>query len=40
MGYIEQSTPDLDRVNGILFDMLVEHGVVKWIPRKIYKSKK
>jgi DNA modification methylase len=29
MGYIEQSTPDLDRVNGILFDMLVEHGVVK-----------
>ena len=29
MSYIEQSTPDLDRVNGILFDKLVEHGVIR-----------
>ena len=27
--YIEQATPDLNRVNGMLFDLLVEHRVIK-----------
>jgi hypothetical protein len=27
--YLEQSLPELDRVNGMLYDMLVKNGVIR-----------
>jgi hypothetical protein len=27
--YAQQTAPELNRVNGILFDLLMQHGVIK-----------